>query len=281
MERVSAQEGTKSSSVVKAWGALLEWGAVFVLFQWAVPRLPTLGHPVVTLIISTLAFLLLSLAFILNAAKSPLPTAHRLALLVAGTLVWLGFRKYGVVSELGLIFGAIGLGMLVAQAIRYPNVLLPVALVAATVDIWGVNMGGPVSQIIKKAPNIAETATVKIPKMGAARAQQRGKAPPPIALIGVGDFLFLSILFACLAKFQMNLRGAFWWSVGLSLVALLLLPVVKAPLPGLPFIALGIIIPNWQYFQFTREEKFAMLYAGILLVVVLTIGFFAMRALAR
>jgi hypothetical protein len=281
MERVSAQEGTQSGSVVKAWGALLEWGAAFVLFQWAVPRLPTWGHPGVTFIISTLASLLLSFAFILNAVKSPLPTAHRLALLVVGTLVWWGFRKYGVVSELGLLFGAIGLGTWVAQAIRYPNVLLPVALVAATVDIWGVSMGGPVSQIIKKAPHIAETATVKIPKMGAGRAPQRGQAPPPSALMGVGDFLFLSILFACLAKFQMNLRGAFWWSVGLSLVAFLLLPVVKAPLPGLPFIALGIIIPNWRYFQFTREEKFAMLYAGILFVLVLAIGFFAMRALAH
>lgn len=281
MERVSAQERTKSGSVVKAWGALLEWGAAFVLFRMVVPYLPTLGHPLLTVIISTLAFLLLSLAFILNAAKSPLPAVHRLALMIVGTLVWWGFRQFGVVSELGLIFAAIGLGMLVAAAIRYPNVLLPVALVAATVDIWGVNLGGPVSQIIKKAPNIAETATVKIPKMGAARTQQRGKAPPPIALIGVGDFLFLSILFACLAKFQMNLRGAFWWSVGLSLVAFLLLPVVKVPLPGLPFIALGIIIPNWRYFQFTREEKFAMLYAGILFVVVLAIGFFAMRSLAR
>ncbi|MCS6862158.1 MAG: hypothetical protein NZT92_17780 [Abditibacteriales bacterium] len=281
MERVSAQEGTQSGSVVKAWLGLLKWGAAFVLFQVVVPYLPTGGHPVLTVVISTLAFLLLSLALILYAAQSPLPTAHRLALLVIGVLMWGGLRKFDIVSELGLIFAAIGLGMLVALAIRYPNILLPVALVAALVDIWTVKMGGPVSQALEKAPTIAQIATVKIPQMGAARAQPRGKAPPPLALMGVGDFLFLTVLFACLAKFQMNLFGAFWWSVGLSLVAFLLLPVVKTPLPGLPFIALGIIIPNWRYFQFTRAEKFAMLYAAILLAVVLAIGFFVTQALRR
>lgn len=284
MERVSTPEGTKGDAVIKGWGGWLGWGVAFVLFQLAVPHLPSLGHPLLTESVSAVAFLLLSLAFILHAAKSPLPTVHRLALLVVGAGIWWGFSQFdavSVVSELGLIFAAMGLGTLVAQVIRYPNILLPVALVAAVVDIWTVKMGGPVSQALEKAPAIAQRATVKIPKMGAARKQLPGKAPPPSALMGGGDFLFLSLLFACLAKFQMNLRGAFWWSVGLSLVGFLLLPVVKTPLPGLPFIALGVIIPNWRYFQFTREEKFAMLYAGLLLGVALTIGFWAMRALAR
>jgi hypothetical protein len=282
MERVSAQQGTKSDPVWKAWGRLVEWGVIFVLFRLIAPYLPAIGHPVLMVTLSTVVFLLLSLAFILSAARSRLPGWHCLLLLVTGTLlVVVSLKvKWGIASEVGLIFAAMGLGLLVAHAIRYPNMLLPVAIAAGLVDVWGVNLGGPVQQTLKKAPQIVEKATVKIPTIGAARLQDRRKAPSYVGLVGVGDFLFLSILFSCLAKFGMNLMGSFWWTAALCVIAFLLLQVTSA-LPGLPFIALGIIVPNWRYFQFTREEKFALLYAGIFLVGLLAIGFFAMRSLAH
>jgi hypothetical protein len=61
--------------------------------------------------------------------------------------------------------------------------------------------------------------------------------------------------------------------VVLALISVIFNPFGLPALPGLLFIGLGTAIPNWKFFQYSRDEKFALLYAGIL-VVVLTAGLY-------
>jgi len=93
--------------------------------------------------------------------------------------------------------------------------------------------------------------------------------------IGIGDYLFLALFLGVLVRFGMNWRASaiwMWAGVSLALLAIELLPFVPA-LPGLLFLGLGAVVPNLRYFQFTREERFALLYAGIF-VLLLTVGLY-------
>jgi hypothetical protein len=63
-----------------------------------------------------------------------------------------------------------------------------------------------------------------------------------------------------------------WVFIAFALLSILFLPGVPM-LPGLLFIGLAAILPNWKSAKFTREEQFALLYAGIF-VLILTVALY-------
>ncbi|HEX8235721.1 MAG TPA: hypothetical protein VF600_07165 [Abditibacteriaceae bacterium] len=174
------------------------------------------------------------------------------------------------VTDASLLCAAVFGGSLVAGLIREASIVGAVCALAALIDIWGVLLGGIVSQVIEKAPDIASKGMASMPTAGAATAS---KFIIPLPDIGAGDYLFLGLLFTALHRFSMNWGGAVKWTIPLVALALLSVVFGLPALPGLLFIGLGTAIPNWKHFQYSRDEKFALLYAGIL-VVVLTAGLY-------
>lgn len=183
--------------------------------------------------------------------------------------------------DASLLVAAVMGGSLIARIVKTPNMIGPICAIVALIDIWGVLFGGIVSQLIEKAPSVAGKAMTSLPSVGSAGAipTQGFAASIQPAQIGVGDYLFLGLLFGALHLNGMNWRGAA--RLVMPLVALALLAVASGDnllkggimLPGLLFIGAGVAIPNRRYFQYTREEKFALLYAfGF--VTLLTIGLF-------
>jgi hypothetical protein len=223
--------------------------------------------------------MLVSLALIVSAARMNVTRTVRLCFALVGLAVWIGILTFklervpilSILADAALITCATQFGVLVSNVIREPKLLLPVALCAGLVDIWGVSLG-PVHLIEKHAPKIISKTTAKVPALGSARIA-KGKRPPPPMLIGFGDFLFLGIFFACIVRFGMHLHASFALTALSTVVALIIVGLSDTMLPGLPFMALGVILPNIAHFRFTREEKFALLYTGILLTVVLTTAF--------
>jgi hypothetical protein len=202
---------------------------------------------------------------------------HFIALRNAGTPLTTGqnlLRFFVVtVTDASLLCAAIFGGSLVAGLIREASIVGAVCALAALIDIWGVLLGGIVSQVMEKAPDIAAKGMASMPTAGAATAS---KFVIPLPDIGAGDYLFLGLLFAAMHRFSMNWGGAVKWTIPLVVVALLSIIFAAFGLPALPgllFIGLGTAIPNWKFFQYSRDEKFALLYAGIL-VVVLTAGLY-------
>ncbi len=184
-------------------------------------------------------------------------------------------------TDVSLLSAAVVGGSLVGRLIRSPNMLGPICAIIALIDVWGVLFGGIVSQLLDKTPQLAATAMATIPSVGSAVASAPGTPSYSIPLpdIGAGDYLFLGLLFFPLHFNRMNWRGAAKLTTPLIALALISIPLSRIllhqniALPGLLPIGLGVALPNWKYFQFTREEKFALLYAAIF-VIILTIALY-------
>lgn len=186
------------------------------------------------------------------------------------------FFTVGALQDAAMIAGATFAGTILARMIRHPNMLGPIGAAIALIDIWGVLFGGIVSQMLTNQATqpLAEHAMAAGPKIGAADVARTGFSLN-IPAIGVGDFLFMGLLLSVLINLAMNWRDSarlMFALVALALLAITFLPWFPA-LPGLLFIGAAAVLPNMKYFRFTREEQFALLYAGIF-VVILTVGLY-------
>ncbi len=186
-----------------------------------------------------------------------------------------GQIAFGAIADTLTLTSALLLGSAISGLVRHANLLLPVAIVLTVVDIWTVWLGGFVFQIFQKAQEgvpvaqkVVEAATVKMPTVATAHHARIG-----IPVIGIGDLFFAAFLFALLWRFRLNTRPAFVLSIVFVVIGLLLaqLPFVPFGVPGLPFIALAILLPNLRAFQYTPEERKALLIGGVFLIALLAV----------
>ncbi|MFN4033419.1 MAG: hypothetical protein ACK4ME_07325, partial [Fimbriimonadales bacterium] len=174
-----------------------------------------------------------------------------------------------------LMAAAVGLGATLAKLIREKNLLAPVIPFAAMVDMLTVlTPGGFVKQVLEKAPEVAERASVAV--MAAPNAPQATAKLTPIAIIGVGDFIFLALYAACLIRFNMRVRAtmiglfvALWVYLGLALWVLPMLGLAPR-LPALVPMAAVTLALNWRSFQLSRQESIASV-----VVIALALGVIA------
>jgi len=173
-----------------------------------------------------------------------------------------------------VILAAAFLGRLVGRIIREASLLPVVAVVASGIDLWGVYWG-PVGQLsaTEEGRVIGQQFSAAVP--GVAAAAKAGL--PVLTGIGLGDFVFLAIFFSALRRLRLNQRGAFWVTFAILMVApaffLLgeILPVAEN-LPGLPFIAAGIVASNHRHLKMSRRElRISAAAAAIIIVVIAAI----------
>ena len=177
-------------------------------------------------------------------------------------------------QDMALLCAAMFGGVSLSRMIRTPNMLGPIGGIIAVIDIWGVLFGGPVSKIMasEAARPVTEKAMTTGPQIGAIGATNPAFSIP-LPQIGVGDFLFLALLLGIIVIHRMNWRvpaWTIWLLVSGALLSITFLPFFPA-LPGLLFIGAGAVLPNLKYFTYTRDERFALLWAGVL-VLVMTVG---------
>ena len=256
--------------------------AVLLLVQFGAPFVPVPNAAValVGIVLLTLIFIGAVVAFSLGVARQRLPLPVILAGCAASALVYKGVDlalarspSGAQAHSLALLFLATFFGLLVARIIRHANMIGPIGVMVALIDIWGVLFGGIVSQLLanKSTQAIAGHAMASGPRLGAANAKFHLALPA----IGIGDYLFLALFLGVLVRFGMNWRASaiwMWAGVSLALLAIVLLPFVPA-LPGLLFLGAGAVLPNLRYFRFTRDERFALLYAGVF-VLLLTVALY-------
>lgn len=166
-------------------------------------------------------------------------------------------------QEIGLICASAFGGRLASGIIREANIIMPVAFTLAIVDVWGVNLGGPTTHLMKKAHKAFKVATVELPVAGAARVHAPG------LLMGFGDLFFAAFLLAVLHRFRLETRMAFWLAASFMAIGMLIVGMVGLAIPGLPFLVIGLLLPNLHRFKFSHQEWRAMLIAGVLLIICL------------
>lgn len=186
-----------------------------------------------------------------------------------------------VAQDIALMGGGVCGGSLVARLIKHPNMVGPIGAVVALIDTWGVLFQGIVAQLMtnEATAGIAAKAMTDGPKIGAVGAAKREFAVS-LPSVGIGDFLFIGLLLCVLVNLKMNWKASSMIMAGAVMGALLLITFVPSVphLPGLIFIAAGAVLPNLKYFRFTREETFAMLYAGIFVLILTVALYFGITA---
>jgi len=189
-------------------------------------------------------------------------------------------RLIGVASNIGVInipqkgfislitiFLCTGLGTLISFLIREKNMLVPVMLCCAFIDVWTVTVGF-VSKTLQKTPHIVSAVSTEVPMIGS-------KGFRPLSTIGPGDFIFVALVFACVFRYKMNVKLNFWLMFSILTLGMLLIVFGVLPaLPALICVAIAALLANRKEFTLSKQEK---LYIGIvfsfLLILMLVFKF--------
>lgn len=170
----------------------------------------------------------------------------------------------GLTANLFLTFSAVFLGYLVASILHSPSILLPVAIVAGLVDIWGVYFG--TTFMVQHAhPQVVTAVSAAVPA---------GKAVTgPLLTIGFGDFVFLGLFLTCIERFRMNTRTTLVMLYILLTLALTFVLLTGISVPALAPMAVAVVLANINKFKLKREEWFAILYVMLFIGVVVALIF--------
>lgn len=290
------------------------WLAILLLLGVALPfvPIPNIWLAGIGALVLTIGYVFVVVRFASDATRYRLPVLKHAALFALAVALWWIFDNYigqqavaplrdanaaaraanlprpthpasilfpviltRTLTDIFLLSSAVLGGALVARLITEPSMLAPICGLIAMIDIWGVLFGGIVAQLIAKAPNVSARAMASMPTIGAA-AGPASKYSIPLPDIGAGDYLFLGVLFAAMHAHRMNVRGAQRWIIPLVILALCGVTLGLPAMPGLLFIGLGAAIPNRAWFSFTRDEKFALMWAGgFVLALSIALGFAA------
>ncbi len=232
--------------------------------------------PIVGGIAVTVLFTFAALAGAALAARLDLSPGVEFAGLILGTFDWYLFsagsanalaRLFVVpAADVLLIFALVLGGRLVSRILREPKMMLFVAVALVLADIFTVYFGFT-GLMLENAPEVVEAVSLKLPEMGSAAGPEGLAGLRTMATLGPGDTFFAAMFFAVVARFGLGMRRSFWWIfgfVGVGLALIVAIPGVP-PVPVLPLMTLGFVIPNWDRLKLQGAEWGYMLIAFVFL----------------
>lgn len=173
-------------------------------------------------------------------------------------------------GQTGLMVWCVGLGALLTTLLKEKNLLLPVSLFLAAIDIFLVLTPiGPTKIILQVAPKVLDTIGWHVPKV------QQDPTFGPVAAtahVGPADFLFMAMFFVAIFRFGMRARQTLLW-LAPTLLVYMLIVMLAGPLPALVPIGLCVLAVNFREFKLNKEE-----WASTALVAVIGIGLIAFGA---
>jgi len=188
-------------------------------------------------------------AFLGGATIAPMNVGGKLLWFLLGLAGCVTASRFdlGVAVDAFLILAGVGFGALVLLAVRDRNLLVPVALVAAVVDLWGVTKG-PTAMALKVAPEVVEEVSLKVASIGSVE---------PISFVGPGDIFFVALFGSAAVALGLRVWATMGWMVLLLACAMILAAFGPFSVPALPFVAVATLLANREVFSLTREEKIA------------------------
>jgi len=236
---------------------------LYLSLKVVLPILP-IAPNFLSVYLSMLALTALAFAFTRAVAAAPCNTRKDVLAIILSALVWgcgVGLSEISkhdliqkladAVQEVGLLFVASFSGKLTSLIIHEGNLLLPAAITMVSIDIWAVNISRTTPQIAERASKLFKAATIELPAAGAS------VMPSPTLLVGFGDIFFAAMLLAAMNRFKFDVRFSFWLAIIAVALGLTFVAITNAPIAGLPFIAIGLLLPNIKKFKLTRHEWLA------------------------
>ena len=282
-----------ATSTRPAWHVTLLALLAYLAFNLLLPIVPLPRHKLSMGLLGSLVLLTTALFMLLQLwlAQAVVALKPRLFSCVLLVLAFTGFwaldyfylkHPHGISLPLFVVqvslglsitFGCTFLGILLSPIIREANVLLPVALIAMPIDYLGAMTPiGFTQNAVSQHPGVVQAMSVPVPVTGS--ATHGGGGLHPIGFIGPGDILFMAFFFAVVLRLGLNVRGTFWWMYGLLTATMLFVLVSGVNIAALIPMGLAVLFANGRFFKLKREEVFATLYAGIL-ILALVAGFYA------
>lgn len=161
-----------------------------------------------------------------------------------------------------MLLSASCIGYLVSLRIKDRNLLLPVVMFAATIDLWTVT-AGPVSSVMEKAPEIVSAVSAPIPVAGTG-------AFVPALMMGMGDPLFMAVVFAAVHRLGLNARRNYVFVLVIMTITMMAVLVGIVPyIPALIALAVAVVAANCGQFRLSRQEKISTAIVAVFLVATL------------
>lgn len=279
-ERSLRQPGTRMLLIVAGVLALLRIGTAYL----AVPA----GLATFLSVLATLIFVAWPILAIFRAAGDRWDAKTGFILLGIGVALHLGgvlVARFGLhdqgpgavfliaLAQSGLLLWCVALGALLSMLIRDKNLLLPVAIFLAGLDMFLVFAPvGIARQIVEKNPELFKSVAYTVPKV--ATGEPTGMIVP-MAFVGPADFFFLAMFFVAICRFNMRVHETLKWIVPVLLgyLAIVMLaggvrigPISLGMLPALLPIGLTVLLVNRKEFKLAKDEKAATVVVGLIAV---------------
>ncbi len=239
---------------------------------------------------SVIIFLALPVLAIYFGANYPWRLWQGLVFVLGGAAIWLlppiFFRNAGSpfislaagsISQAGLMAFCLGVGAMLACAIRERNMLLPVSIFLALLDVMLVlTPMGPVGKIARGSQQILSDVAYKVPAVSNAPTRSHIAA---VAFVGPADLLFMAMFFIVLFRFGMQTKRTLLVMIPTVILYMLvvllfgsarLFGFTLAALPAMVPIGAAMLLSNLREFHLTRSEKAStaiVAAAGLLLVI--------------
>ena len=173
-----------------------------------------------------------------------------------------------------IMLASINIGYLVSLRISDKNLLLPVVMFAAFVDLWTVTQG-PVAAMLNKAPEVASAVSAPIPQVGTG-------AFMPSTMIGPGDFIFMALVFAAVHRLKMDApRNYLYIFISMTIGMLAVMFGFLNSLPALITLAIAVVAANRREFNLSRQEKISTVIVGVILLASLPLVWSILKPAAK
>jgi hypothetical protein len=223
----------------------------------------------------TIVFMFLQLAAPMSVVRIKMRLRHEIVLAVVFGAAWAvcaySLQHYKirslytnatitVITNIALTVCLAAFGCLLSRIVREAKILFPISIVAGLIDIVGaMTPVGFTAHVVQHSMKTVASVSVKVPVYHNIQL---------INTIGPGDLLFIAFFFAVVTHHGMNVKGTFWMVYAALLLSLfaIMSPYVSQ-IGALAPMGVAVAVSNYKYFKFTREETFAMIYAGTIALV--------------
>ncbi len=170
------------------------------------------------------------------------------------------------IGNVGILTAAVCFGFLLSRGIRHTSYLVLGALVGAVADTVSV-FAGPTAAIVK-------TQAVHYLALQWGLIGSGEHAPHILPIVGIGDFVFLSLFFCGARRLGWNAKRTLAAMTIAFVVGILSVLVRPAGLPALPFMTVGLMVGHWHDLHLTQQDwktiiKLTVLFTLCLLLIVL------------
>jgi len=175
-------------------------------------------------------------------------------------------------GQIGLPIWCVGLGALLATFIKDRNIVVPIAIFLAFLDMFLVfSPLGVTHIIIKRVPEMLPAIAAQVP---VASHEITGEKVTPGALAGPADFMFLAMFLVAIFRHNMKGRRTVIVVIPTLLAYMLLVNITHTSLPALLPIGGVVLLVNWREFELTKDEKISTGLVTIMGVALFTWGMF-------